>query len=63
MPAKNKKDKLFISRVSLNGIKPFTQRPSGNKYADENPTDDLKASDLFSRVTADIIKEDTNFTR
>lgn len=52
-----------LSRVA--GILPFTQKPSNNHFdvKEENSNDEMKASDLFSLFTADIIKEEVIFTR
>lgn len=63
-PLIRKKEKLFVSRVKLDGITPFTQQPSGNKFGEKQASGSrLKAADLFSRFTADIIKKDVPFTR
>ncbi len=49
----------------VEGILPFTQKPSNNHFEvkEDNPNDEMKASDLFSLFTADIIKEQVIFTR
>ena len=53
------------SKISkLNDIRPFTERPSGNRMkAGLNEKGTLGAADLFSQFTANIIKENTVFTR
>lgn len=47
------------------GILPFTEIPCINYFQqkDENNRDELKAIELFSYFTADIIKEQVIFTR
>lgn len=51
----------------MEGILPFTETPSNSQYTndekDENSKNEMKASDLFSLFTADIIKEEIVFTR
>jgi len=55
--APNKKSKL-------NDIRPFTEQPSGNRMnGGIKDKTTLGAADLFSHFTADIIKENTLFTR
>lgn len=51
-------------KKSKNDIRPFTERPSGNRMkAGSNDSGHLAAADLFSQFTANIIKENTLFTR
>lgn len=48
------------------GIRPFTQLPSEGKYNKANAEiegEKIKATQLFSLFTADIIKEEVIFTR
>ena len=49
----------------MEGILPFTETPSYSHFEDkeDNARNDMKASDLFSLFTADIIKEEIVFTR
>jgi hypothetical protein len=61
---KNKRTPKKETRL-LDGILPFTERPS-NQYVNEkepHPMDGLQASELFSLFTADIIKEEVTFIR
>ena len=59
-PIKKRRQK----KNSLIDIKPFTERPSRNKYAVGNKNnDELAAAELFSFFTADIIKKNIIFTR
>lgn len=55
------------SLAVMEGILPFTETPSNSQYTtdekDENSKNEMKASDLFSLFTADIIKEEIVFTR
>jgi len=49
----------------LDGILPFTEKPS-NQYFNEkepHPMDEIQASELFSFFTANIIKEEVTFIR
>jgi hypothetical protein len=45
------------------GIRPFTEHPATNRTEGAVKNTDIKAADLFSIFTADIIKEDVIFTR
>jgi hypothetical protein len=48
------------------GILPFTEKPSNDHFAEREEVgekNDIKASDLFSIFTADIIKKEVVFTR
>jgi hypothetical protein len=52
----------------IEGIFPFTEKPSMNHFEIEKNKHketgaDMEACDLFSLFTADIIKEDVIFTR
>lgn len=50
----------------IEGILPFTEKPSENHFLskeDNSENTSLKAHDLFSLFTADIIKEEIIFTR
>lgn len=48
----------------MDNVVPFTQTPSENQFDDhENIKNELRASDLFSYFTANIIKEEIIFTR
>jgi hypothetical protein len=63
-PIKNKRTPKKEARL-LDGILPFTEKPS-NQYANEkepHPMDGFQASELFSLFTADIIKEEVTFIR
>ncbi|HJY23440.1 MAG TPA: hypothetical protein VJ279_11165 [Hanamia sp.] len=57
------------SQAIMEGILPFTETPSFSHFEDkfEDKEDgsrkEMKASDLFSLFTADIIKEEIVFTR
>ncbi|MEO7044586.1 MAG: hypothetical protein ABI091_04715 [Ferruginibacter sp.] len=45
-------------------ILPFTETPSSQQYDDHTKGDDeMRASDLFSLFTADVIKSDIIFSR
>jgi hypothetical protein len=58
------KNKLFISRIRLEETLPFPEQPAYHQYpGDSGHKGDSKASDLFCRFTADIIKENVPFTR
>lgn len=52
------------ARPILDGILPFTEKPS-NLYNEEkeHPMNEIQASELFSFFTANIIKEDVVFVR
>jgi len=50
-------------KKSKNDIRPFTERPPGNRMKAGKDREDLAAADLFSQFTANIIKENTLFTR
>lgn len=64
VPRIAKKSKLFISRTRLEETRPFPEQPAYHQYpGDAGQKIDSRASDLFSRFTADIIKEDVLFTR
>jgi hypothetical protein len=60
-----KKGKSAAGKKSkLNDVHPFIERPSGNRMnAGFNDKDSLAAGDLFSQFTANIIRQDTLFTR
>jgi len=61
---KNKRIPKKETRL-LDGILPFTEKPS-NQYTSEkepHPMDGFQASELFSLFTADIIKEEVTFIR
>lgn len=63
-PQKNKRTIKKDMRL-LDGILPFTEKPSNN-YSNEkeqHPMDGFQASELFSFFTANIIKEEVTFTR
>lgn len=49
----------------MEGILPFTETPSFSHFEDkeDGSRNEMKASDLFSLFTADIIKEEIVFTR
>ncbi|MDQ6890388.1 MAG: hypothetical protein M3Z56_08955 [Bacteroidota bacterium] len=53
----------------IEGIFPFTEKPSYNHFEhflgkpDGKRKDEMEACDLFSLFTADIIKEEVIFTR
>jgi hypothetical protein len=48
----------------LDGILPFTEKPSNEHMSQkEDAKNDLAASDLFSLFTANIIKEEVTFIR
>ena len=50
------------SLINYNDIRAFKEAPSVNRYnSPENP--DRDATDLFSAFTADIIKQEVEFTR
>ena len=53
------------SQAIMEGILPFTETPSFSHFEDkdDNHRNEMKASDLFSLFTADIIKEEIVFTR
>jgi len=51
-------------KSKLNDIRPFTERPSVNRMKTGlHEKGSLAAAELFSQFTANIIKEDTLFTR
>ncbi len=51
-------------KTKINDIRAFTERPSGNFInGGLNEKGALGAADLFSHFTANIIKENTLFTR
>ena len=53
-----------VSTTELEEVIPFTQTPSENQFDDhQNIKNELRASDLFSFFTANIIKEEIVFTR
>ena len=59
-----KRRNAAIKLSKLNDIRPFTEQPSGNRMkAGLNEKCTLGAADLFSQFTANIIKENTVFTR
>ena len=62
---KGKKElKVLLSHVQLSGILPFKQTPCEGQFEeDKEKSEKLQASDLFSKFTADIIKEEVIFTR
>ena len=67
---RNKLDlkKLFTKDQPVNrnrqDVFPFTQQPSDNQFAVKPSNKGEEApSDLFSRFTADIIRQDVVFTR
>lgn len=53
----------IAGKKSKNDICPFTERPAGNRQKAGNDGGNLAAADLFSHFTANIIKENTLFTR
>ena len=59
--------KLFTTSTkspNRDEIYPFTQQPSDNKFSTKPSNKASEApSDLFSRFTADIIREEVIFTR
>ena len=57
--------RISIQKSLVEGILPFTQKPSNNHFnvKEESTNDDMKACDLFSLFTANIIKEEVVFTR
>ena len=64
VPPIAKKNKHSISRTRLEETRPFPEQPAYHKYpGDSGARGDSRASDLFARFTADIIKEDVLFTR
>lgn len=63
---KRLKTKIKKSFSLMEGILPFTEKPSESYFLpkEENRENtSLKAHDLFSLFTADIIKEEVIFTR
>ena len=53
-----------IKIVSRHEILPFPEKPSTNQFGNDNSKyNALKATDLFSKFTADIIKQNVIFTR
>lgn len=57
-------NKKPVSRVSLRGIQPFSQKPSSGHFSTSaTGSGSIAATELFSRFTADIIKKDVPFTR
>ena len=63
IPAKKHKTRVATARVRREETLPFPETPPGNHYDDQVSNNALHAEDLFSRFTADIIKEDVTFTR
>lgn len=67
----NKKERLVtIETISvkyasvIDRILPFTETPSSQQYDDNTKgEDEIRASDLFSLFTADVIKSDIIFSR
>ena len=58
--------KLFVTQTTTRKgeMYPFTQKPSENQFPISKPDDRKDSpSQLFSRFTADIIKEEVVFTR
>ena len=66
---KKRKEEHFESvskglTFEIREVIPFTQTPSENQFDDsKNINNDIRASDLFSFFTANIIKEEVVFTR
>jgi hypothetical protein len=60
-----KKSTIKKSLTITEGVIPFTEKPSNDQFIEkeENGKNAIRASDLFSFFTADIIKEETLFTR
>ena len=53
-----------IVRATRNAITPFSEQPPANtEKENDDETANLKAFDLFSCFTADIIREKVVFTR
>jgi hypothetical protein len=53
-----------LIRATRSAITPFAEQPPAEKLQEEDKaSNDLKAFDLFSYFTADIIREKTVFTR
>lgn len=59
------KTSIKKSLNAMEGILPFTEKPSNSylEQKEENNKNEMKASELFSFFTADIIKEEVIFTR
>lgn len=57
--------KIIKESLKIKGIKPFTEKPCKNYFdqKDENAKDEIRACDLFSYFTADIIKQEVIFIR
>jgi hypothetical protein len=62
---KRKKYIDFIKKVSTDTMRPFTERPSAERYTEKSADNKVRlcADDLFSIFTANIIKEEVTFTR
>jgi len=60
-----KKNTVKKSLRITEGVLPFTEKPSNDEFIEkeENGKTAIRAFDLFSFFTADIIKEETLFTR
>jgi hypothetical protein len=55
---------LGIKKTRWNEVYPFTQQPSPNQFpGSELKPKEMEVTELFSRFTADIIREDVRFTR
>ena len=63
MKKKIKRSKLLkvVRKLKIDSIHPFKEHPSDT--INKNAKDEMGASELFSFFTADIIKEDVQFTR
>lgn len=67
---KNNPTKIKIETISakytavVDQILPFTETPASQQYDDHTKQEDeMRASDLFSLFTADVIKSDIVFSR
>jgi hypothetical protein len=56
---------VLTKTIRIDGIKPFTERPSVDPSSSTSGLrkNDLSGADLFSLFTADIIREEVLFTR
>ena len=51
-----------IVDVSQENVSPYKERPASNRYVKGNPAE-ISADRLFSFFTAEVIKEDKEFSR
>jgi hypothetical protein len=54
--------RVRFENIVLGTVLPFKEKPAPNKHSSTN-FDQLSAEDLFSKFTADIIKENVAFKR